>query len=242
MSIEQLRHRFAAYLKTTYSPPGRRSRILIGAALAGLGAFILLLDVLLGMWQAAPLGVILLASGGFRLYLVLSPQRVYRRIRGVVERGEPVVAYVVQANEHLFVPGTQNLPSLVIFSFDPRGEDAAFMSAVAETLHKLKGTKPAEPELRPIAERITSEKAEIYHREQVPPSITEGVPVYMGDLYIWRLRLREKYLDRGTLFCLAEAGDQGGIELVPDWLVEEARRSQPAEPANKRRSSLRSAS
>lgn len=239
MSVEQLRQRFSMYLEQTYNTPRHRSGVLVSGGLVLLGVVILLLCAILGVWQAASLGVILAAAGGYRLYRMLRPQRMFRRMREVAQRGVPVTAYVVQANSVLHVPGNMTAFALVAFSFDPRGHDAQFMVPIVQRLQRLKGGASDEPEAAALARRITSEKAEFYHRERIPRSLTgeADVDVSIGDILIQPSRLRERYLDRAALLCLAEPGDRGGIELIPDWLLDEARRTDSARESGARASS-----
>jgi hypothetical protein len=128
----------------------------------------------------------------------------------------PVRAALVQANEALFSPGSDDLPCLVVFSFDDRVKDEQ-LTAIAERVFDLKGTHPADPDLAQVAENITDERFYYYGRDRLPRKLTGGPEVFVADLMIHRPFLAGGHFGEHNrlLSCLAVPGERGALELTP---------------------------
>jgi hypothetical protein len=230
MSVEELRERFLRYLEQNLAPQGGWRRLWIQAAFLGLGLLMLVLSFARGTPQTATGGGILLLLGAYRLSPLLRNYRYYRRARGVLQSGIPVQAVVVQANRDLFQPGTGSRFSLVLFSFEETPGYLERLRELARRMGELKGTQPSEPDLQEVSRIVdaSEQRGMQYRRRRLPLSFTGGAVVYVADLVVVHSRLRQGYLDRPVLLCLAEPGDEGGLEQIPDWLLDEARRRSEA--------------
>jgi hypothetical protein len=143
-------------------------------------------------------------------------ERARQRLRLAQRRGaRPVRAALVQANARLFVPGADDLPCLVAFSFNDRLRDDQLL----ETAHRVaeyKGTHPAEHEQAFVAELTTDERFVYYRRDRLPRSVTKGPEIYVAHLYVHRPFLPGGDLSGHRLLtCLAEPGERGMFELLP---------------------------
>jgi len=228
-SRRTLSDRFLAYLDTVFSPSIYRRRLCGLYALVGLCVSLAAIGVFCGLyqhwsgWFLVALAALLAARVTLALRRLGAQAREHGRLRAVVRRGVPVTAYLVQANHALFGPGTETLPCLVLFSFQPEvGGDAGYMRYLARRVFSLKNTMPEDPDARYVAELVTDERAVPYRRRPLPISVTDGSTVYAADLWVKRAYLRSGYLTTSTLPCVAEPGPSGGLELVPSWLFEDA--------------------
>lgn len=146
-------------------------------------------------------------------------QMLMDRLKDVAKGGKLVGAVLVQANRDLFSPGEKDLPCFVLISFDPRlQKNPKQLLPLAEKVAALKGTTPEDPELRFVADCVTNESFRVYERNRLPASFTGGAVVYHASLQVYRSFLPEGHLASEVLWCVAEPGDQGRIELVPYWV------------------------
>jgi hypothetical protein len=135
--------------------------------------------------------------------------------------GQPVIAARVQANLDLYEPGTRGNPGLVVVSFDPQAT-LPLLEQAAEAAYVLKRTpdeqvpSSAMPTARAV---MANEDGWCYHRRvRMAPELTQGRVMYLADLWFHRPFLADGYLsDRQPrlIACLAQPGEQGGIELIP---------------------------
>jgi hypothetical protein len=238
-SRRTLSDRFLAYLDTVFSPSIYRRRLCGLYALLGLCLSLAAIGAFCGLYQHWSGWLLVGGAAAFAARLIVALRRLgaqageHNRLRGVVRRGVPVTAYVVQANHALFSPGTGALPCLVLFSFQPEvGGDAGYMRYLARRTFSLKNTVPDDPDARYVADLVTDERAVPYRRRPLPISFTDGSTVYAADLWVKRAYLRSGYLTTSTLPCVAEPGPSGGLELVPTWLFEEAANGAGASAAS----------
>jgi len=223
-----LNDRLLAHLDSVFSPVIYRRRLCVAFGLMGLcltqGAIGLFVGLYQhwGGWVLLALCALLAARAVIALRRLGAQAREHHRLRAVIRRGVPVTAYLVQANHALFSPGSDTLPCLVLFSFQPEvGGDAGYMRYLARRVFSLKNTEPEDDDARYVAELVTDEEAVPYRRRPLPLSTTDGSTVYAADLWVKRAYLKAGYLTTSTLPCIAEPGPSGGIELVPAWLFEE---------------------
>jgi hypothetical protein len=158
-----------------------------------------------------------------------------RRLDLLLARGARFVwAEVVQANYRLYADNDESAPALVMFSFDYT-VPAEEVRALAERLHPLRFTEPADPVLREALWPLEANNgAWYYHRRaRVPPELFGGRVVYTADLWVHRPFIAGRFPHRDELGgrprrvpCLAEPWETGwaGIELVPVAEVDEYRR------------------
>ncbi len=152
------------------------------------------------------------------------PRRARRRLHQLRSRGAvTVVIQLVQANRTLFAPGEEDLPAVALFSL-PVDAGMTLLSGLAHQLFEARdqpGTPPSSIANAVEMLRIGNTKGSEYHRRvRLHPEVSAGYEIYLADLWIPRPFLKQGYLDGSQLRCLAEPGDQGGIELLP-WNAEE---------------------
>jgi len=126
----------------------------------------------------------------------------WERTRRIVSNGHVVVACVVRAHPDLYRDSGGPTRCEVVFSFDP---DVA-----------------AEPDyLRHIARRLATcyPGKRSAGRQCVPESLTDGSAIYCSELVVAPEYLLDTDIVTGLFTCMAEPGSDGGIELVPYWLL-----------------------
>lgn len=163
-------------------------------------------------------------AGPGRLALAKRPAgtptgRAKQRLREVeANGGRRVTAVLVQANQGLFAPGGDDLPCLIVFSFD-READVGFLTEMSEFIFAHKDKRYANPDRARVSHFVTDEAAMMYRRRRVPEAFTDGLAVYCADLWIHRPFLPDGYLRERELPCLAEPGSRGALELLPcsEW-------------------------
>jgi hypothetical protein len=173
-------------------------------------------------WQDINAGILEIEFDGAQQVRILDtphPDKIARkRLKRMRERdARRVDAQLVQANSALFSPGEEGYPCLVLITFD-RHAPRELLEEVAELMGDVKNTKPADPDLRVLADIVTDETYHYHHRDSLPLSVTEGYELFAAGLWLHRPFLRHGYI-RGqstrVLPCLAEPGPTGGIELLP---------------------------
>lgn len=132
---------------------------------------------------------------------------------------KPLVGARVQANGELYRPGARNSPAMAAFSFDP-GVSPLMLQEVAQMVHELKSSDTKNPVLLAAAAGPrASDQFWFYHRRfRIPPELTEGRVIYVGDLWVHRPYLADGYFSDRTprlIPLLAQPGETGGVELIP---------------------------
>ena len=127
--------------------------------------------------------------------------------------GEIVWAYIVQANQLLFEPGTENCPGVVVYSVaDADRADPQNLREVAQSLYSLKGTTPEDPELRSFAAHLTDEMTRMYGLV-VPPSVSPNLRCRVSCTFFFRKHLPYRRLCCG--FFPAVAGIEEPHYVLP---------------------------
>lgn len=140
-----------------------------------------------------------------------------QQIAEVAQRGTRVIGALVQANMALYDPGPEDLPCLVLISFEPQFQQhPEWLSELALHIYSFKGREFTNPEAAYVSSLTTDEIAERHRRRRLPDSFTRGACVYAADLWIYRSFLPRGFvLSHERLPCVAEPGEQGRIELLP---------------------------
>jgi hypothetical protein len=148
-------------------------------------------------------------------------RRARARLRTLRARGAvPVTAVRVQANHTLYEPGDNDAPGAVLFNLSPQA-DMQQMVALAERLFEARdGNLDAGPDLDDAVRMLRENVRHWMYRRRVrlPPHRVGGTEAYVADLWLHRPFLRDQHINRQrgrALPCLAEAGEFGGIELLP---------------------------
>ena len=225
-----LNARFVQYLDRLYPARALWHSRLYALVGAGLSLGLVAGGVALGSPAFAWLVLPILAAAAVRLVWdgrqIRNTQERLTRQRQIAASGMPVTGYLVEADETLLSPGADDLPCLVLFSFQPEvGNDLGYMGYIARRVQSLKGTFPADPDSQYVASLTAPIPPEMHRRRPLPPSFTDGSTVYCADLWVRRAYLKTGCLTSTRLPCLAEASEGGGIELIPVWLL-------PDRPAN----------
>ena len=131
--------------------------------------------------------------------------------------GFPVTAVMVQANAMLFTRrDDEDYPCAVVFTPDPTVSDD-HLEEVARFVAKQKNTHPTDPDLAMLADYVTNEPHVPYRRRRIAPRFTGGEDVFLADLMVYRDYLPDGRLHgRDRLACVAEPGEYGGLELLPE--------------------------
>lgn len=121
-------------------------------------------------------------------------QTFFRHALDVLEGGVVVWGHVIQANQLMFEPGSDNCPGEVVYSFhNPEQVDPEYLLHVARGLFELKGTRPTDPQLAPIADYLTDEMIRVFGLA-VPHSISPALPCQISTTFFLR-----KHLPKGRL-------------------------------------------
>ncbi|MBL8812233.1 MAG: hypothetical protein JNM43_18860 [Planctomycetaceae bacterium] len=87
----------------------------------------------------------------------------FNELRSLYTNGGVVWGHLIQANRRLYSAGNENHPGELVYSLDDqRNVDPAVLGEVAHSLYQLKGTRPFERDLQPIAQYLTDEHIRVY--------------------------------------------------------------------------------
>jgi hypothetical protein len=117
-----------------------------------------------------------------------------RHRKTVMAKGDPIIAWIVQANDKLFKPGTEDYPAQVLISPDP-AVDEDFMKDLIERVGDLKGMKTKDPVEAEVVSIVTHESYEARTKTKLPKDFTEGKEVYITGLMVERSLLPNGVLD-----------------------------------------------
>jgi hypothetical protein len=133
--------------------------------------------------------------------------------------GKPVAAALVQAGPLLLQNSGHSGAAVVLFSFDPR-IDPATLRSTADMLAQGKWGELTDERFEPGTELLQASDVQWKHcrRVRIPARTSAELEYYVADLWIPREFLLDGFLSPRQpriLPCLATAGDQGAIELMP---------------------------
>lgn len=208
--MQSLNDRFLTFLDTEKPVQDRRPLrgllgIVSGLLALALGVIVALLWRKLFAAPFFPLGLWLIAWGGWQWVARSRDRWLARRVYEIVENGQRVNGYLVRASDALYRPGSRPQPCQVLISFQNEvAGDREYMQHLAQ---------------RWAEQTTTAKRYGRYRRTQLPFNLTDGSTIYCCDLYVHPGLLSSGYLTGSVLPCLAEFGDTGGIELVPYWLL-----------------------
>jgi hypothetical protein len=224
----RLNRRFMAYVDQVFERQMRqRRRLLLGVGFLITVIFILItlaaLHRMQDLWVPFLIAGVLIAAWGTRgVRGLLRWRQRAQQMRGVIQTGTPVNAFLVQANGALLQAQRQTLPCLVLISFQPEvSSEFDYMQSLARRVAALKNTQPTDADGQFVADLTTNERAVPGRRRQLPLSFTDGSTIYCADLLVRPDYLQGSHLQSDILPCIAEPGVGGGIELVPWWLLQE---------------------
>lgn len=133
--------------------------------------------------------------------------------------GKPVAAAVVQAGPLLLQNSGYSGATVVVFSFDSR-IDPTTLTSTANMLAEGKWGELTDERFEPGADLLQASDVQWQHGRRVRIPARSGVELefYVADLWIPREFLLDGFLSPRQpriLPCLATAGDQGAVELLP---------------------------
>jgi hypothetical protein len=224
----RLNRRFMAYVDQVFERQMRqRRRLMVGVVFLVIAIFSLL--IFAALQQTRELWVPLVVAGLLiTAWVTQGVRKLFRwrqrmqQMRGVLQVGTPVNAFLVQANGALLQAQRQTLPCLVLISFQPEvSGEIDYMQSLARRVYAMKDTHPTDTDGQFVAKLTTDERAVPGRRRQLPLSFTDGSTIYCADLSVRPDYLQGSCIQSDILPCIAEPGFAGGIELVPWWLLQE---------------------
>ena len=150
---------------------------------------------------------VLVVVGGLGLYFVIE-NHLKSKTRN---EGVSLVGWIVQANNDLFRPGSQNLPAQLLISFDV--PDGNGLQRLAGRMARLKSESPTNEAERIVAAEVRDERTRLGRRFQLPPAFAGSITVYAVDVMIERKLLPERYLTERCVVCQAIPGDEGPVYM-----------------------------
>ena len=132
--------------------------------------------------------------------------------------GDPVVGFIVQANNVLWVRGTGDNAAQILITFDPElADDPERMMRLARKLGRLKSEPPDDDMEEEIARLVIDETARFSTRYRLPRKFTGGPTVYSIAVMV-----RRKYLPAGRLtlpyiYCVGLPGADGGEVFMTEY-------------------------
>ena len=221
--------RYAAYLDYAFSPETHRRRYALTVSLLIIG-----IGAIAGCawyaqtwhptaWAGVAVGLLITGRALMLMHTMVRRAQLYGRRKQIARKGELVIGYVVQCASALQRPGSEAaLPCRVLFSFQSEvGADGRYMRYLANRVAEMKDKLPrGDMDKQYIAALASETTASANRRYLLPLSFTDGSAVYLADLFVSRAHLPGGYLHDHALPCLAEAGPTGGIEMMPEWLLE----------------------
>jgi len=132
------------------------------------------------------------------MWLWLSPgdkmATLFRNTNPLFRDGVVVWGHVIQANQLMFQPGSENCPGEVVYSLaESHQVDPDTLAQVARDLFSLKGTHPNHPELNPIANYLTDEMIRVFGLP-VPKVISPTLPCQISTTMFFRKHLPRQRL------------------------------------------------
>jgi len=223
--------RYLAYLDYAFSPETHRRRYALASSLLAasvtlsLGVAYVATMLYPMAWGALPVTLFLLGYSLVSMHHMMRRAQQYQRRKQVARKGELVTAYLVTASPMLLRPGKEAaLPCRVLFSFQSEvGGNGQYMRYLAGRIAALRDKLPrGDMDTQYLAALASETQAKPNRRYILPLSFTDGSTVYLADLFVSRVHLPGGYLHNDAIPCLAESGPTGGIELLPEWLIDPA--------------------
>ncbi len=159
------------------------------------------------------LGVLVALVVGFLVFLQVKFAMHEKFVR---ENGQPVLGVLLMANETLYDPnGDPETPGFAVIGFEkPTPDYLAAMREVAARLAELDALGEA-PEFSAVEREFAASLKNVNHtqgrRRRVPDEVTRGESFYLVDLWIYRERLPEDWLEQRVLACMATGRDEGEV-------------------------------
>jgi hypothetical protein len=140
---------------------------------------------------------------------------IYRTRNPLLRDGQVVWGALVQANSLLFSRGRGDCPAAAVYSPDPFFDaEPGVLHRIGHWLFELKGTAPADPTLRKLADDITDERKRSM-KVQVPESLTNDREVYYTCIMVQRRHLPQGYLADGLFPLIVNPAATQATMILP---------------------------
>jgi Fe-S cluster assembly iron-binding protein IscA len=131
----------------------------------------------------------------------------------LLDSGRVVWGAIAQVNNNMFRPGLDDLPGVVVYSadtqFDGHPQDLADVGRAA---FALKNSEPFDPELKPVAARMTDE-FDMTARLHLPTKLTAGREIFIAATIFHRSRVPGGIMSAG-IFPLVIAPEKTEANMV----------------------------
>ncbi|HEX3150977.1 MAG TPA: hypothetical protein VHR66_23055 [Gemmataceae bacterium] len=152
------------------------------------------------------------------LFLAIHMIRSSRHEADVRENGEPVVGFIVQANNVLWQKGYGDNAAQILITFDRElADDPEQMLKLARRLGKLKSKPPRDDMEEEIAQLVIDETARFSTRYRLPKKFTGGPTVYSIAVMIYRRFLPDRRITLPYVYCVGLPGDDGGAVYMTEY-------------------------
>ena len=119
---------------------------------------------------------------------------IYDNVKALYRDGRVVWGHVIQANGMLFRDGEHDCPGELVYSLTEGPQpNPQYLKDLAHQLFKLKGTKPTDPDLAPIADYLTDEMIRVFGLP-VPTSLSPSLSCHISTTMFVRKHLPMKKL------------------------------------------------
>ncbi len=158
-----------------------------------------------------------LAVAGFVYYVQKWSERDRRE---VMERGQPFVAYVLIAKDHIYRPSREPAEShsagaRLLIAFEPESSELhAALQALTARLLELGRREPQNEIEREVAQLVNDHSFRP-GRIPIPRELTGGRAVYSYDGSVLRDNLPAGYLELPFIHCVALPGERGNVYMTP---------------------------
>jgi hypothetical protein len=138
-----------------------------------------------------------------------------RHERYVMEKGRPVLGWIVQAPAALFVPGQTSRPAQIVFTFDPAVSDpAALLPELAARLRALRDQPPQGGPTAEVRGLVSDHGYRPYERFRLPTALTGGPEVFFAHVYVKRELLPAGVVEVPFVRCRAIPDDEDSRVLM----------------------------
>ncbi len=135
-----------------------------------------------------------------------------------LENGEPVIGWLVQANNNLFEKGIQDYPAVVLISPDPKSaDDEEYMTELASDIMSLKGEDCDDDDEEFVSSLVTDEAYVEGKRTKLPKSFADRPNIYLCHVYIYRDDLPKKRLTQNYVCCSIIWDEPGTLICSRPW-------------------------
>jgi hypothetical protein len=146
----------------------------------------------------------------------------FENLKTLFSEGVVVWGHIIQANSLMFEKGPYDCPGELVYSIeDSNRVEPEYLERVAKKLFSLKGTKPDDPELQPIADYLTDERIRVFGLP-VPSSISPSIRCVISTTYFVRKHLPERRLCAALLPLVVNRQEPYTATVLPEryWPLE----------------------